>query len=559
MKKHLLLLLLLFTVKVSAENLTVTVHNTGSTTLYCVQVYHGPTQPGNGAGGWGSETMSPGSSATHTIANGSLWPNRWFRAIGSSGSGCSGTNVYGSDYYRPQNGPTSFDVYIGGGAPTNGPCTNRTYNATVSNGTLYDVTAYFKCNSVSVKTQPIKPGVTAFYTYSYNSCSNVTFDFGYTIGVATTGWTNTDGSPTFELEGVNENAPSVINPPDGSGSNYTATPQVGGTGNPSWTAYVPEANAAAWGPIIWNNTNSTDKSTMQAGFNVLAANQQRQIALETEIARNTARNSPTNIYNFTGSNSFTFTNQFSDSNIVAAINRGTVTNSENWSNLFNEINRTNTPAISNAISWIPASGYSASSAQSAANAALGDLVPAMEGVETAASNIVGVASEGTPDMTMAFAGTTINLDPFYHFPMAGTFCQILFKLVFTIGFAKFAVDLYFKTALAQSASETGGVMDAETVGGNWVGLMFALVIPVAFVTLWTAIFHFLIAGITSKITEINNLALTAGGNAIAMYLITTLFPLNYVLGLISSGLSLKLGATRLYILASQASRFLYGK
>jgi hypothetical protein len=119
---------------------------------------------------------------------------------------------------------------------------------------------------------------------------------------------------------------------------------------------------------------------------------------------------------------------------------------------------------------------------------------------------------------------------------------------------------------AMASAETGGVPDLATevlgTGGNIVGPLIALLIPVAFIVLWTVVGNTVLNMVGSTSTTLGGLlssGLPLAGHLGALELANRAFPIALFFSCLTSYLAMPFTVSSIASIAIAASRFLFGK
>jgi len=161
-------------------------------------------------------------------------------------------------------------------------------------------------------------------------------------------------------------------------------------------------------------------------------------------------------------------------------------------------------------------------------------------------------------LTIAFFGTSLNLDPAVRFPGIGEFFKAGIMAVVSIMLGRYLSTLYFETAKVYATSQTGGL----PAFGPWgsLGAIIAAAVPIIIVTAWVALFT---AMFSYGISELNNVNSTVAAwtlaNGTALYLINYFFPVSFILSAAWTRIIAPFAATKLIIVTSSMQRFLLGK
>jgi len=258
-------------------------------------------------------------------------------------------------------------------------------------------------------------------------------------------------------------------------------------------------------------------------------------------------------------------------------NSVTVTNSTDVSGLSNLLagisgkleastNLSGGGSLSNAIaSKLSGSSTNWSSAETAANGIFDGI-----GVKTRIDSLAGafaaptVNSPGSADMTIQAFGTTLNLDPAVRFPALVNVSYYGFLMVAYLAFGLSVGKLFMETVRGFQSQQTGGVPDLEVstalFGSNIAGVVVAILVGFVFVGGF-GLLIFAISGLflDNLLDSLHYSEFAAGLSGIGMYLLTTLLPLQTLLTLACTRITLHFTIGKLVLVAAGASRFLFGK
>jgi len=111
----------------------------------------------------------------------------------------------------------------------------------------------------------------------------------------------------------------------------------------------------------------------------------------------------------------------------------------------------------------------------------------------------------------------------------------------------------------------GGVPNLQAsaagFGGNWLGLIVALAVPVALILLGIVGIAYSVNQLLAAIPSFANAAagLSLGGNGGAMYLLYHSFPVGMAITCLVSRFVIPINSAWMYVLGVSASRFLFSK
>lgn len=200
----------------------------------------------------------------------------------------------------------------------------------------------------------------------------------------------------------------------------------------------------------------------------------------------------------------------------------------------------------------------------AADSALGS---SLDGVESILSGLgsVPVVDEGTlgTGLQMEFFGETLDLDPEVQFPGAMGYVKALLTFVALLGFSLSMGQLFMEASKVYATAQTGGVPNLETTflgtGGNLLGVSIAVLVPVALVAVWVAVFTLIASYFTSAILATVGVGSLDNPSTVAAYLLSSVFPVNLMISLAVTRVSAHFLMGKAIIIAASASRFLIGK
>lgn len=219
---------------------------------------------------------------------------------------------------------------------------------------------------------------------------------------------------------------------------------------------------------------------------------------------------------------------------------------------------------------IPSFATNATAATSAATTQLGSTPGDMDTIGNGMGTGPSLGSGSSTLLTVDMMGYTLHLDPEYTFPGFMGWIKTLNTFLLIVAFARFAGNMLWEATQTYAQSETGGVPDLEgsvsilgcSVSANVVGLIVALVVPVAFIVLWKVVLDYFLGGAIATFlgqvsTSVNGFGMN--GNAAALYLLDSMFPITLFFSLLTTSLGLYFLASKLVVVAASASRFLFGK
>lgn len=211
-------------------------------------------------------------------------------------------------------------------------------------------------------------------------------------------------------------------------------------------------------------------------------------------------------------------------------------------------------------SYASGTNWNESIARAALGTAAGEADTLLSGLGSPPTVGAGDASA----LTIAFVpGHTLNIDPAVQFPGLPEIFKNCFSAAAILAFGYFAGKRYSDAVRTFATAQTGGVPDlnvmAATFGGNALGLLVAIAIPVIFVAGWGVLFHYLFGQILSRITGLSGTDFFGGMGGTGLYLVNEFFDVSLFLTLAWLQLSLYFGLEKLVLIAASVSRFLFGK
>lgn len=181
---------------------------------------------------------------------------------------------------------------------------------------------------------------------------------------------------------------------------------------------------------------------------------------------------------------------------------------------------------------------------------------------------LGLAAEGTGSaatMKFQFCGQQIDLDPEATFPGMMAIVKAGWTFVLLVGFSLTTGKLFFEVSKTFSRAQTGGVPDLNAtfagIGGNFLGVIVYGLCVIALIAVWVWVFNQLFTSVLSSLGLLPDAsaAFSFGGNAIALYLLHSAFPVSLFLTLLGTRISLQWSAGKVVGIAAAASRFLIHK
>jgi len=326
--------------------------------------------------------------------------------------------------------------------------------------------------------------------------------------------------------------PASTNSVNQTGTNSTAGPSTGSSSGDSSAGGGANAGPAHYGGGTNNITGNTDvgDSAIYDAITKFAKQNHRDLEGVSNAVKSMS---------ITNNISFTNMSETGVSNLIGA------------AHATNQTHYANTPSSTN---W--------STAETAAMSALGSTPGQIDTLVSSIGSAPDVGS-GSPDLEIVFAGQTLNLDPAVRFPGAQTLVYNGFTLSMLIWFAWFASRLYSATVAQYASTQTGGVPNLESTvvgtGGNIAGTILAVVVPLVIVGGWIVIWQYIFDRISTNLGLVNGLNPFTGMNSTALYLLTSFFPVNLILTLLWTAISLQLGVTKVVLIATSVQKFLFGK
>lgn len=196
---------------------------------------------------------------------------------------------------------------------------------------------------------------------------------------------------------------------------------------------------------------------------------------------------------------------------------------------------------------------------------------------TTPPNIGEDPSGGGSVWHMNFCGRDINLDPVAMFPSVVAFSIGIWKFLLVAAYLGRIGWLYMKVVQTYATAQTGGVPNMDVFGGggaltinaffggNFVGFMVAVLVPALFLGIWLVVVTIMIVplgefvGIYNAIGSVFAAARTTGPGEVGLHLLFALFPVALFVQLTSAWILMQLTLAQATLIASSASRFLFGK
>lgn len=176
-----------------------------------------------------------------------------------------------------------------------------------------------------------------------------------------------------------------------------------------------------------------------------------------------------------------------------------------------------------------------------------------------------------------FCGQQCDLDPANNFPSVARFSMGVWSFILLAAYFLDVGRVYLGVIKTYSTQHTGGVPNIQmqfgaelfgtggSVGGNFIGLACAVIVPSVFVGLWIGVITMLGAtgldwvggldAIADVIAQVNG---TVSG-AMACHMLGSFLPVVLAIRLIVARLVLYFTLAKVVILASSASRYLFGR
>ena len=375
------------------------------------------------------------------------------------------------------------------------------------------------------------------------------------------------------------------------------------------------------GLIIWTSNNMTGvgssgivfdpnvNATLQAGFNVLSQNQKDQLAAQIQANQllglfatnrssyavisnslsglivtniltgnfnfpsNLTLNMPTNL-TVTASNVLSLTNYASESTLAGLSNLlGTAS--------LSNIDQNGSAGLGSGIMGVVMSNLNNYLPGYRTN---GDaLFAAGSGAETnydqsGKMDLLGNAPSIQPDdqaapsmMVLDFCGTDLDLNPVNMFPYVATASHLGFTIVAEIAFLFFAGRLFWECVRAKGATQQGAVPNLMAlgggeilgiggeVGGNFLGVITALLIPAMFIGLFYGVLAYVFSVIGFSISDAFNIsAFQSTLGEIGLYLLGAYIPVNVLFTLACLSVTMQFTMAKFYNIACNCARYLWG-
>lgn len=412
--------------------------------------------------------------------------------------------------------------------------------------------------------------------------------------------------------GGNQTSGTALNPSPGlngklNSGEPTGNPVVGVSGGSSNSGTNTAPNYATNGPINFgaSSTNLATESTLKQGFNTLYDSQEKirkaivdetitlgnkSDAIKTEIANGTSstggkldaiksaieglsftNSGPSSISNYvavtlTNTGAFGTNGSGYETGIVAAVS-GFHTDNTNWlGSIHGKLGWLTNLSFLGGTNSYPSDGTFTNAASAMAQGS-SESAEAVEGIDNAIAELgsapTPISGGGAPSMVIPFMNTSIDISPDAIAPGVTSWIYGMLSFVTLVMFGKSASRLLFQTSQTYATAQTGGVPNMGSdvpVVGNSIGLATAFLIPIALIAIWMVVFAAIIPLVTSFLTQLatSSGALTPS-NALALSLLSSVFPLNLIINCAWTLIVLHLMATKVIIVSASASRFLFGK
>jgi hypothetical protein len=257
------------------------------------------------------------------------------------------------------------------------------------------------------------------------------------------------------------------------------------------------------------------------------------------------------------------------------------------SNLLARLFATNTDdhldnyrAASNLMSsLIPAT---ATNADAATSAAITGLATPLGFMQDAIDEIGGGPDLGSDPghssaWEMEFCGYNLDFDPVDQFPTVASFSFGVWEFIIVTAYLLFVGRLWLKVCQFYLTVQTGGVPNMDVFGGgefagfgamfggNFIGMIVAVIIPAVFLLIWIAVvtvvavplstFISIIVGFGTLFTSVAST--TSGG--MAVHVLFNFIPILLAVNLTIAAIIIQFTLAKAAIIASAASRWLFGK
>lgn len=268
------------------------------------------------------------------------------------------------------------------------------------------------------------------------------------------------------------------------------------------------------------------------------------------------------------------TNAFSDNGITNSVNNlhGDLTNeltgyhhddTNYFSGMLGALSGTNGGG-SNFVSgdMVPLSATNGDAALSAGNAASSAAQGAADAAQSAIGSPPSLGSGSMPGMHLTLGSASFDISPEAIAPGISSALKAMLTMICLLGFALSAGKLFWEASQTYAAAQTGGVPNLEGellgFGGNLVGLVVAIAVPVIFIGLWVLVFTGLFSLATGFLSQLVSSSLSLpDGNA--MQILTAVFPVDLMLSLAWTRVVLHFAMAKLVIVSASASRYLFGR
>jgi len=195
------------------------------------------------------------------------------------------------------------------------------------------------------------------------------------------------------------------------------------------------------------------------------------------------------------------------------------------------------------------------SGHSAGDAAAGQVDGYISGIGTAPGGGGGGDASG---FVIAFAGTTLDLNPNTIAPGAMGYVKTLVTLVATVFFCISMSRSFFELTQTYASAQSGGMPNMEVLGTNAAGAIAGPIIAGALIAVWCAVFTAFFGLVGTQILAMSGLSYPTNPSTLAVYMLNETFPVSLLLTFAWTRVAAYLLMGKLVIIAGSISRFLFG-
>jgi len=235
-------------------------------------------------------------------------------------------------------------------------------------------------------------------------------------------------------------------------------------------------------------------------------------------------------------------------------------------NLLGQMVTNSAPNMAGATNYSSTNGFSLDqgSAETAASSAGGSATSGIQGLrDSLGSAPTGLTGAGNKSgLSFYFYNQSIDLDPEVRFPGVMGIIKGCWTFILLVLFAQRVGKLLMATSSTMATAQGGGVPNLNVTvlgtGGNFLGKVVAVIVPVVLIALWVGVFTAITQYVASNLGLLPDAssALGLGGNQVALYLLNSSFPVSLFFGLLFAWIGLQFLASKVILAAAFASRFL---